>query len=43
MFKSQKNGLMKRVKAKGGEPRVERAVKVEIHTEEYLLVSHHLG
>jgi hypothetical protein len=30
---------MKRVKAKGGEPRVERALKAEVHTEEYLFVS----
>lgn len=36
MFKSQESGLMRRVKAKGGEPRVERALKVEVHTEEYL-------
>jgi len=35
MFESQKSGLMKRAKAKGGEPRVERALKVEVHTEEY--------
>ena len=35
MFESQKSGLVKRVKAKGGEPRVERALKVDVHTEEY--------
>jgi len=38
MFKSQKSGLMKRVKAKGGEPRVERALKVEVHTQEYTIL-----
>lgn len=32
---------MKRVRAKGEELRVERALKAEVHTEEYLLVSHH--
>jgi len=41
MFKSQKSGLMKKVKAKGGEPRAERALKAEVHREEYLFVSHH--
>jgi len=35
MFKSQKSGLMKRVKAKGEEPRVKRALKAELHREEY--------
>jgi len=29
---------MKRVKAKGGEPRVERALKVEVHREEYTML-----
>jgi len=43
MFKSQKSGLMKRVKAKSGEPRVERALKVEVPSEEYLFVPHHPG
>lgn len=38
MFKSQESGLIKRVKAKGGEPRVERALKVEVHTEEHTVL-----
>ena len=36
MFKSQESGSMKRVKVKGGKPRVDRALKVEVHMEEYL-------
>lgn len=37
MFKSQKSGLMKRIKAKGGEPTTERVLKAEVHTEAYVL------
>ena len=38
MSKSQKSGLMKGPKAKGGEPGVERALKIEVHTEEYTVL-----
>jgi len=35
MFESQEGESMKMVKAKGGEREVERALKTEVHTEEY--------
>ena len=38
MSKSQKSGSMKRVKAKGGEARDEKALKPEVHTEEYTVL-----
>ena len=38
MFRSQKSGLMKRAKAEGEEPRVERTLKAEVHTEKHTVV-----
>jgi len=38
MFKSRESGLMKRVKVKGEEPEDERALKAELHTEEYTVL-----